>query len=228
MPRDPSIGDAIRAELSGAGADVVGFADISAAVADGPLAHLIRAVSIGVQKRLNRASVSELSHLQRICVQRLRMAGYKFLSVPADSDCSGHAPKFVSKLYGGVSHKTAATCAGLGWVGRNGLLINPDFGPRLSLATVLTDAPLDADSPITASKCGDCMLCVEHCPSTAITGGDWSREEPFIKIVDFDRCRLHKSKRPGVAGRPNCGLCINICPYGRGGVADTGLSVLSA
>ena len=59
----------------------------------------------------------------------------------------------------------AATSAGLGWIGKNGLLISPDHGPRLSLATVLTDARLRPDEPIEHCLCGECMLCIEHCPS---------------------------------------------------------------
>jgi epoxyqueuosine reductase QueG len=109
----------------------------------------------------------------------------------------------------------AATSAGLGWIGKNGLLINPDFGPRLSLATVLTDAQLDADAPMQYSLCGDCTLCVQYCPSRAITGSEWSRSAPLVELVRLKVCRNHKETNRLTEGKPNCGLCINICPYGR-------------
>ena len=96
----------------------------------------------------------------------------------------------------------AATSAGLGWIGKNGLLINPDHGPRLSLATVLTDAPLRPDEPIEQCLCGECTLCVEHCPSRAITGADWSRAAPFVELVRLGACRSHKAtKRQTKASR---------------------------
>jgi epoxyqueuosine reductase QueG len=110
----------------------------------------------------------------------------------------------------------AATSAGIGWVGKNGLLINPDHGPRLTLATVLTDAPLSADRPIEESRCGNCTLCIDHCPSKAVTGKEWSRHDPFVELVKLDACRSHKTGKRQTEGKPNCGLCINICPYGRG------------
>ena len=109
----------------------------------------------------------------------------------------------------------AATSAGIGWVGMNGLLISPQHGPRLSLATVLTDAPLAADAPFESSRCGACTLCRDHCPSRAITGAEWSRSNPFVELVRLGECRGHKAAKRQVAGKPNCGLCITVCPYGR-------------
>ena len=94
----------------------------------------------------------------------------------------------------------AATSAGIGWVGKNGLLISPEHGPRLSLATVLTDAPLAADAPVEASRCGACTLCRDHCPSGAITGAEWSRGNPFVELVRLGECRGHKA-----AGRQDGG-----------------------
>ena len=87
--------------------------------------------------------------------------------VPDPCHPAGLGPKkgtFISKLYSLFNHKMAATSAGLGWIGKNGLLISTDYGPRLSLATVLTDAPLEPDAPMEHSLCGECMLCMKHCP----------------------------------------------------------------
>jgi epoxyqueuosine reductase QueG len=181
--------DALKEYLLGEGASVVGVAAVGEVIHE-QIAHLTRAVSIGVVRNLNEDTLSILAGLQKKTVR-------------------------FSKLYHMVTHKMAATSAGIGWIGKSGLLISPEYGPRLSLATVLTDAPLEPDTPFAASLCGECSMCVEHCPSEALHGEEWSRERPFPILVDTARCRGHKTTRRISAGKPNCGLCITICPYGR-------------
>lgn len=194
------------------GATVVGYAEVDEALPE-EIAHLNRAVSIGVDRNLNADTLRLLGKLQKKAERFLRKKGFRFLCIPPDSDRIKGT--FVSKLYGLFSHKVAATCSGLGWVGRNGLLISPRYGPRLSLVTVLTDAPLEADTPIEEGLCGECWLCVEMCPSGALSGEGWSRENPYPDLIDFAKCASHKENSRAVAGKPNCGFCINICPYGR-------------
>jgi epoxyqueuosine reductase QueG len=204
--------EALKEYLLRGGAAVAGVASLKG-VLDEQIAHLTRAVSIGVVRNLNEDTLSILAGLQKKTVQYLRERGNRFLCIPPDSDrLTG---TFISKLYPMVTHKMAATCAGIGWIGKNGLLISPEHGPRLSLATVLTDAPLESDTPFDACMCGECSMCVEHCPSEALQGEEWSRERPFPLLVDTGRCRGHKKMRRTSAGKPNCGLCITICPYGR-------------
>lgn len=204
--------------LLASGADLVGFADVERILRP-EIAHLTRAVSIGVRKNLNEHTVRLLARLKKKAVQILKDHGYRFLSIPADSDRIKDS--FIAKLYPLLPHKIAATSAGLGWIGRNGLLINPEHGPRLSFATVLTDAPLTPGSPCEESRCGGCNLCVEYCPSQAITGKEWSRARPYVGLITIERCRNHKNGRRSFSGKPNCGLCITICPYGRKGRRET-------
>jgi len=202
----------LKEELLSHGAAVVGFAGLRGHMS-GELAHLDKAVSIGVDRKLNKDTLSLLMKLQKRAVRYLKSRGYRTLAIPPDSDRKKGT--FISKLYSLFNHKMAATSAGLGWIGKNGLLISTDYGPRLSLATVLTDAPLDADAPMEYSLCGDCVLCMTHCPSKAITGSEWSRSAPFVELVRLSVCRSHKETKRATDGKPNCGLCINICPYGR-------------
>jgi epoxyqueuosine reductase len=206
--------EALRDELLGQGAAVVGFAVLTGYLG-GEIAHLDRAISIGVARRLNEDTLGILARIQRRAVARLKPQGYRTLALPPDSDRKQGT--FVSKLYALFNHKMAATSAGIGWVGMNGLLISPHHGPRLTLATVLTDAPLVADAPFESSRCGVCTLCLDHCPSKAITGAEWSRSNPFVELVRLGECRGHKAAKRQVAGKPNCGLCITVCPYGRKG-----------
>jgi epoxyqueuosine reductase len=202
----------IEKELLGAGASVIGFALVKEALT-AEIVHLERAVSIGVDRNLNEATVRLLSELQKKTAELLKKKGYRHLCIPPDSDRISNT--YVSRLYPLFTHKIAATSAGLGWIGKNGLLISETYGPRLSLATVLTDAPLEVDEPVESGLCGDCSLCVEFCPSAAITGNEWSRFDPFVELIRKDSCSSHKKTRRPVNGKPNCGLCINICPHGR-------------
>jgi epoxyqueuosine reductase QueG len=202
----------LRDELLGQGAAVVGYAVLTGLLG-AEIAHLDRAVSIAVARRLNEETLGILARLQKRAVHQLKALGYRTLALPPDSDRKQDT--FVSRLYPLFNHKMAATSAGIGWVGKNGLLISPEHGPRLSLATVLTDAPLAAGAPIAGSRCGACTLCRDHCPSKAITGAEWSRSNPFVELVRLGDCRGHKAAGHQTAGKPNCGLCITVCPYGR-------------
>ena len=202
----------LRRELFDLGATVVGIADLRGYLS-GEISHLGRAVSIGVDRKLNEDTLGLLMKLQRRTVRFLKARGHRTLAIPPDSDRKKGS--FISALYSLFNHKMAATSAGLGWVGKNGLLISADHGPRLSLATVLTDARLAPDLPMEHSLCGSCTLCIDHCPSKAITGASWSRHDPFVELVRLEACRSHKTTKRQTTGKPNCGLCINICPYGR-------------
>jgi epoxyqueuosine reductase QueG len=202
----------LKRELLDYGATVVGVADLKGFLG-GEISHLVRAVSIGVDRRLNEDTLSLLMKLQKRAVRFLKARGHRTLAIPPDSD--RRKGTFISKLYSLFNHKMAATSAGLGWIGKNGLLISPDYGPRLSLATVLTDSTLRPDAPMAYSLCGDCALCKNYCPSQAITGAEWSRTAPLVELVKLDSCRSHKKTKRLTEGKPNCGLCINICPYGR-------------
>lgn len=194
-------------------ADVVGFADVSNVVS-GDISHMKRAISIGLNKKLTLDTIKALEALQKEVALFLKRNGFKYLSIPPDSDRK--KDRFISRLYPLFTHKIAATCAGLGWIGRNGLFISPVFGPKISLGTVLTDAPLRPGSPITRSLCNHCDLCVRYCPAGAISGKDWSVEDPYATFVDVEKCNSYRKKMREIENKPNCGLCINICPYGRG------------
>ncbi len=202
----------LRRELLDHGAAIVGVAGLQGYLS-GDIAHLDRAVSIGVDRKLNEDTLLLLTRLQKRAARFLKARGHRTLVIPPDSDRKKGT--FISKLYSLFNHKMAATSAGLGWIGKNGLLISPVYGPRLSLATVLTDARLKPDEPIERCLCGECSLCITHCPSQAITGAEWSRSSPFIELVKLNTCRSHKAAKRAMDNKPNCGLCINICPYGR-------------
>lgn len=120
-----------------------------------------------------------------------------------------------------------AVDAGLGELGRHGLLMTPKYGPRVRLAKVYTDMPLVPDQPISfgADKfCEICAKCAEHCPSGAIPS---EPEKTWEATYDAPS---HISSNPGVkkwyVNTPachlvwaqsgmDCSLCIRTCPFNK-------------
>jgi len=103
-----------------------------------------------------------------------------------------------------VSHKQVGVLAGLGWVGRNNLLIHPDLGARFRLVTVLTDLPLSPDRPLERG-CGSCYACLASCPARAIK----ESQEAF----DHQACygKLREFRKKGLVGQLICGVCVKAC-----------------
>jgi epoxyqueuosine reductase QueG len=150
-----------------------------------------------------------LNDLALQIVNYLQKNKHQALSIPASLtiDRKTH--------YGHLSHKMVATRAGLGWIGKNALLVTKEFGPRLRLVTVLTDAPLRGKRPITESQCGDCQACVKACPVGAIHGNTWTPKTERATLVDVHKCAEFIEEYKDKLGAPVCGLCIQACPKGR-------------
>lgn len=114
-----------------------------------------------------------------------------------------------------VQHKTIATRAGLGWIGKSALLITKQYGPAVRLSSVLTDAEFTTGDPADASGCGDCHCCVDRCPAGAIVGRHWSVGAPRESICNAFACRDAARSLSGRQGidATICGICINACPW---------------
>lgn len=106
---------------------------------------------------------------------------------------------------GHLDHKLVAELAGLGWRGRNNLLVTPRYGARIRLATVLTDLPMKTDAPYTGPGCGDCKKCLLACPAGAIGESfkDFNHLRCFEKLKEF--------KKNYNLGQYICGICIKVC-----------------
>ena len=103
-----------------------------------------------------------------------------------------------------VSHKHVGAAAGLGWFGRNNLLVNPQYGARVRLVTVLTDLALDVDGPL-ADGCGSCQACLRVCPAGAIK----ARREDFDHLACFETLKDFQRRR--IVGQFICGVCVKAC-----------------
>lgn len=115
-----------------------------------------------------------------------------------------------------LPHKTVATRAGVGWIGKCALLVTPDFGAGLRISSVLTDAPLETGQPIDDSRCGDCTVCQRVCPAQAVSGVHWHAGLPREAFWDAKACRqTARSRCEQVLGYKItlCGLCVLHCPW---------------
>ncbi|MCF7918460.1 MAG: 4Fe-4S dicluster domain-containing protein [Candidatus Cloacimonetes bacterium] len=100
-----------------------------------------------------------------------------------------------------LPHKTIAGLAGLGWIGKHNLLVNPEFGSAFCMCTVLTNAPLKTVlfSP-QESQCGDCEICKDICPVAAIKGNSWYFDTHRDDLVNVHKCIT-------------CLRCMALCPW---------------
>lgn len=100
-----------------------------------------------------------------------------------------------------LPHKTLAVLAGVGWIGRNNLLVTPEYGSALCIGTVLTDAPLHVLQPgILENRCGGCKTCVGVCYTNALLGSCWQKNISRKDIIDIHKCTT-------------CMQCLLHCPY---------------
>lgn len=119
-------------------------------------------------------------------------------------------------ILGDFPHKTAATRAGLGWIGRHCQLVTLPFGPWVRLGTVFADMELPCGPPVEEGACGDCTRCVEACPAKALTGDAWRPGAPRRKLLDARACDAWKKEHyRQYHGGHNCGICSAACPFGR-------------
>jgi epoxyqueuosine reductase QueG len=98
--------------------------------------------------------------------------------------------------------------AGLGKLGRNGMLLNSHFGPCLRISKVFTDLPLkanDAPGSYLEESCLNCNICVHGCPGKAIEEGNKPAGEWWS--IDRERCMEYWK-----ASNRECGACISVCP----------------
>lgn len=115
-----------------------------------------------------------------------------------------------------LPHKTVATRSGLGWIGKNCLLVTKQYGCAVRLSSLLTNAPLPCSTPITESRCGKCTVCVERCPAGALTGALWTPETQREGLLHKEACKemqIQRMKQATGIETDLCGLCFAVCPY---------------
>ncbi|HTY45734.1 MAG TPA: hypothetical protein VMD52_07095 [Patescibacteria group bacterium] len=202
------------------GADAFGVADITHIREEFILpAELTQAMgnAIVLGARLSAAALQEISdhptklyfhHYRTLnafldqlalrTVNFIQSKGFLALPVPASQIIDWQNQK------AHLSHKKVGYLAGLGWIGRNNLLVNKRLGSQFRLVTILTDMPLKADKPV-KDGCGRCRACVAVCPSGSIKEkpADFDYLKCFEKLKEFQKLRL--------VDQYICGVCVNVC-----------------
>ncbi|MBS3943729.1 MAG: epoxyqueuosine reductase [Dethiobacter sp.] len=114
-----------------------------------------------------------------------------------------------------LPHKTVATRAGLGWIGKSALLINKQLGASFRLSSVLTDAVFETADPVNRSLCGNCDLCVQACPVQAILNLNW--EAGMARDSYYSAALCYQAGKGYSAAlqieSTICGICIAVCPW---------------
>lgn len=128
----------------------------------------------------------------------IQKKGYQALPIPASQVIDWEHQR------GHLSHKLIASEAGLGWMGRNNLLVTAKWGARVRLVTILTDFPLLTNEKLKVD-CGNCYRCLEVCPAGAIG----EKREDFNHLACFEQ--LKKFRKECNIGHYICGICVKAC-----------------
>jgi len=151
-----------------------------------------------------RSLNTALNEATAVLAGMLTSHGHAAERIPATMDkASAAVPQF--------SHKSAATRAGLGWIGKTALFVSKEFGTGVRLATVFTDLELPPGRPVTSSLCGKCRVCVNVCPAGAGRDVDWIPGMPRAELFDACACEEHM-RQAGFGDHGVCGICVGACP----------------
>ena len=223
------IEDAARESGSG----LVGFADLSPLkgmlAGDATTFEFPCAVTFAVEipKDAARASLDkpseEMRSAYKMCNKKLKEAGERIVQLLI---AEGYKARFIDpaqrvnpeKLLGPMSQKAIASLSGMGWIGKNGLLITESYGPRQRMGAVLTDMPVTREAKLVDNQCGTCTACIDRCAMKLLKGPDF-KHHPGSRdlVIDWAKCGVYEARLIGDGSRPEmaCGRCISVCPFSK-------------
>jgi epoxyqueuosine reductase len=115
---------------------------------------------------------------------------------------------------GPVQERVYAQHAGVGWIGKNTCVINPDIGSWIFLAAIICSLPLEVDAP-SLDQCGTCTLCIEACPTQAIVAPGVLDSTRCISYLTIElKGDLPDAHRGGIGSHVyGCDICQEVCPW---------------
>ena len=151
---------------------------------------------------------SKLDVITEHLKSEIERKGYRAYAIP-----SSKLTDFVN-IKGEFPHKVAAVRGGLGWIGKSSLLVTKKYGPRVRLATVLTDLPFQTSEFLEKNYCRKCKKCADACPAGAILGNLWEQGVSREQLIDVKKCDLWITNNYSQFSGLICGICIAVCPHG--------------
>ena len=136
----------------------------------------------------------------------LTSMGHRAVFFPRD--CYYNIEVLLDDPTAAFSHVLAGYYSGMGTIGASHNLLTQEFGPRVRMVTVLTDADIEADPMLDADLCLHCGKCMRRCPA-----GTFSDGEDGFYDMNMERCVRHHLKLKGEHHWP-CGICLDVCPVG--------------
>ena len=115
---------------------------------------------------------------------------------------------------GPVQERVYARHAGIGWIGKNTCVINPQMGSWTFLAAIICSLPLECDAPA-LDQCGTCSLCIEACPTQAIVEGAVLDATKCISYLTIEfKGDIADARRQGIGSHVyGCDVCQEVCPW---------------
>lgn len=138
--------------------------------------------------------------------------GYRYITVAASQSINKDGWNYTGRY----SHKKVAALSGLGTIGKSSMFLHKKYGANVRLGSVFTDCEFDVSDVTPVSLCKDCNLCVEACPSGAISGNEWAVDKDRVDMFDPEKCSNYMKEKFKHIGRGAvCGICMKVCPYGK-------------